>query len=670
MSAAERKLRGLKNRKRSILASLSAIGSFLTSYQADRDKREVPVRLENLIALWTEFNEVQGELETLEEADDVLEGYLKERTDVERLYYRAKGTLLQLNETESSSIVRVSDTNQVSHVKLPDIKLPVFDGNFDSWLNFHDLFVSLVHTSANLSTIQKFYYLRSSLSGEALELIQTIPISNEQYPVAWNLLVSHYQNTRRLKRTYVQSLFEFPCMRRETAVELHLLIDKFQANVKILKQLGERVEHWDVLLIQLLSTRLDSVTRRDWEEFSENNNATKFQQLIDFLQHRVNVLETVTNNSTDVAPITKRVNSQRSSYYGSVQPTYQPCPACSNHHLIYQCEKFLEMTLEEKENFVRNQQLCRNCLRRNHQARNCASESSCRRCCGRHHTQLCNSDETTVNSHPAFAVHSNASQVSVQPRSNNEADQYTRTAYSGITSCASQTAGKNVFLATASIILVDEDGIEHQARALLDSGSECCFASEAFVQRMRVRRYAANIPISGIGQSSTNVRWKFRSTIKSRLTEYTSTIEACILPKVTVNLPANSVDVSSWSIPTGIHLADPHFNQCGPIDVVLGAEIFFNIFNVAGYISLGTSLPSLVNSTFGWIVSGSAPQCYKTATVVCNMASIMHNESASTNNIQVNRGQSVVEQPKVQNQRYQYSRYFYSTDYCQSRITE
>lgn len=199
MSAVERKLRGLKNRKRSILASLSSIGAFLTNYQADQDKREVPVRLENLIELWTEFNTVEGELETLEETDEVLEGYLKERAEVERLYYKAKGMLLQLSENVSLPSTCFADTNQISQVKLPDIKLPVFDGNFERWLNFHDLFVSLVHTSPNLSTIQKFYYLRSSLTGEALELIQTIPISNDQYPIAWNLLVGRYQNTRRLK---------------------------------------------------------------------------------------------------------------------------------------------------------------------------------------------------------------------------------------------------------------------------------------------------------------------------------------------------------------------------------------------------------------------------------------------------------------------------------------
>ena len=255
MSASERKLRGLKNRKRSIISSFAAIKAYVAAYQAEKDKCEVPVRLENLVALWTEFNEVQIELETLEESEEMLDTYLKERGEFERAYYRIKGTLLMLDQPSSEAqnvAAHQERSNQSSNVKLPDIKLPVFSGDFESWMNFHDLFISLVHSSVSLSTIQKFYYLRSSLSGEALKLIQTIPISNEQYSVAWNLLVSHFQNPRRPKRSYVQSLFDFPSMKRESASELHTLLEKFQTNVKILKQLGENTDHWDVLLIYVL----------------------------------------------------------------------------------------------------------------------------------------------------------------------------------------------------------------------------------------------------------------------------------------------------------------------------------------------------------------------------------------------------------------------------------
>lgn len=506
-----------------------------------------------------------------------------------------------------------------SNVKLPDIKLPVFSGEFESWMNFHDLFISLVHSSTNLSTIQKFYYLRSSLSGEALKLIQTIPISNEQYSVAWNLLVSHFQNPRRLKRSYVQSLFDFPSMNREAAPELHALLEKFQTNVKILKQLGENTDHWDVLLIYLLSSRLDAVTRRDWEEYSETHNATKFQQLIEFLEHRVNVLETIASNSANLPPVAKKNNLPRSSSYGAVQQAFRPCPACSNQHLLYLCDIFSGMTIDEKENLVRNNHLCRNCLRWGHLARNCVSESSCRKCSGSHHTQLCIT-ESEANNQSASAIEASnySSGIDRQEES---------TAYSGITSCTSRTiTNSSVLLATANIILVDESGHEHHARALLDSGSECSFVTESLAQRMHVRRYSANLSIVGIGQSSTRVQCKIRSTVKSRITDYNTTIEACILPRVTVELPSKSIDVSGWPIPTGIHLADPEFYQSRPIDVVLGAEVFFNIFNVAGRIPLGDSLPTLINSAFGWVMSGTAgTQGHVSSSAVCNLAAMANN---------------------------------------------
>ena len=133
--------------------------------------------------------------------------------------------------------------------------------------------------------------------GEALKLIQTIPICNDQYPVAWKMLMDHFSNPRRLQRIYIQSLLEFPCMKRESATELHSLIERFEANVRILKQLGEHTEHWDALLIHLLSARLDPVTKRDWEEHSEANKSTKFHQLTEFLQARVNVLQSVVSKS-------------------------------------------------------------------------------------------------------------------------------------------------------------------------------------------------------------------------------------------------------------------------------------------------------------------------------------------------------------------------------------
>ena len=310
----ERRIKGLKLRQRSILSSFNLIKTFVDNYDEETHATEVPARLENLSVLWADFNKTQGELESLDEAG--IEEQLKQRSNIESHYYRVKGFLLAVNKVSTCASPSTSGVHfppSTSHVRLPDVKLPVFSGNLESWLNFHDLYISLVHSSLDLSNIQKFYYLRSSLSGDALKLIQTIPLSANNYPVAWNLLVDHFQNPARLKASYVDALFEFPSMKRESAVDLHSLVEKFEANVRILQQLGEKTEFWDVLLIRMLSIRLDPTTRRDWEEHSSTLEAVSFRDLTAFIQRRVAVLQTIATKTSEVPPPypTKKPPTQR-----------------------------------------------------------------------------------------------------------------------------------------------------------------------------------------------------------------------------------------------------------------------------------------------------------------------------------------------------------------------
>lgn len=293
----ERRIKALKLRQKSLVASFVLIKEFVDDYDETTQAVEIPVRLERLIQIWSDYDQNQRELETLD--DTAIDVYLKERTALETSYYRIKGFLLAQNKVTITELP--SSPNQLalqvppsaSQVRLPDVKLPVFEGKLENWLNFHDLYVALVHSSTGLSNIQKFYYLRSSLSHEALQLIQTIPISANNYLVAWNLLLDHFQNPARLKQSYVDSLFDFASLTRESATELHSLVEKFEANVKVLQQLGERTEYWDLLLIRMLSTRLDSTTRRDWEEYSSTLPVATYRELITFIQRRVTVLHSV-----------------------------------------------------------------------------------------------------------------------------------------------------------------------------------------------------------------------------------------------------------------------------------------------------------------------------------------------------------------------------------------
>ncbi|XP_055600480.1 uncharacterized protein LOC129749527 [Uranotaenia lowii] len=622
--ASERRIKSLKLRIRSLETSFNLIKVFVDNYDEDTQSVEVPVRLENLAVLWTDYSKTQAELEA-SDVDDmaIVEQQFKQRSQFETEYYRVKGFLLAVNKHVSTPYTHPVQSHAhfpaSSQIRLPDVKLPVFNGSLEQWLNFHDLFVSLVHSSSDLSNIQKFYYLRSSLSGDALKLIQTIAISANNYPVAWNLLVEHFQNPLRLKQTYVDSLFEFSQLKKESASDLHSLVERFEANVRILKQLGERTEYWDVLLIRMLSIRLDSTTRRDWEEFASSKESTTFQDLVSFLQRRVTVLQCMSNGQQECSATTsaKKLTSRPPLVsHGATQLNYRQCFACSDHHPLYQCSVFSKMTSEDKEKLVRRQQLCRNCLRKGHVSRNCSSKNTCRKCRGRHHSQLCSDDHSQQE----------RNKQRVESTSTTETGAASEAASPSLSAAIhNPEAGlhpNKVILATAVITLVDDHGNSHAARALLDSGSECSFITESFSQRLQSRREKVHLSISGIGQSSTQARLKLRTTVRSRTTRFSTIVELLVLPRLTLNVPSTTMDISRWSLPEAIRLADPAFYQTNPIDVVLGAEIFFDVFKPSGRISLGGGLPMLVNSVFGWVVSGKVMQSNHINTVSCNVATV------------------------------------------------
>lgn len=54
-----------------------------------------------------------------------------------------------------------SETNglwESSQIKLPQIKLPLFDGTYNKWLEFKYSFESLIHLNLGIGKNQKFHY--------------------------------------------------------------------------------------------------------------------------------------------------------------------------------------------------------------------------------------------------------------------------------------------------------------------------------------------------------------------------------------------------------------------------------------------------------------------------------------------------------------------------------
>ncbi|XP_055527359.1 uncharacterized protein LOC129719980 [Wyeomyia smithii] len=627
-------LKSLSVKLKEIQTSMMDIWKFIESFPEDATISKINVRLEKLDELWERFSEVLVEIKCHEDYDAEDEAYDKERLEFNNRYYEGKAFLMEkVREREEPVLERTSRVNEsategaLDNVRLPQIKLQTFNGEIDDWLSFRDLFTSLIHWKTELPEVEKFHYLKGCLQGEPKNMIDPLKITKANYLVAWEMLLKRYNNCKQLKKRQIQSLFSLPTLARESVGELHTLLESFERVVQTLDQIVQSSDYKDLLLVNILTTRLDPVTRRGWEEASSTKEQDTLEDLLDFLHRRIRVLESLPAKTVEAkmppsAILKPRQSTSRTSF-SAVPTSGGRCVACSSHHPLFQCSTFQGMSVADRDGLLKGHALCRNCFRIGHQAKECQSKYSCRNCKGRHHTLVCFKVERLGDTKVAMVVKErNAPTKREQPTaSHSSSSQVANVAATKVSvSNATHQYSSQVLLATAVIIIEDDEGVSYPARALLDSGSESNFISERLCQCIKVSRKRVDVSVSGIGLATMKVKHRIHALVRSRVSDFSRDLEFLVLPKVTVNLPTTAIKTSGWSIPEGVELADPAFFQSKGVDVVLGIEAFFDFFTTGKRMSLGEQLPSLNHSVFGWVVCGGLANSTQALRINCNVS--------------------------------------------------
>lgn len=169
-------------------------------------------------------------------------------------------------------------------VKLAALNVPTFGGNDQEWASFFDIFSALIDENSALSSIEKFFYLRASLSGEALTSIQCLETTANNYTVAWKSMVERYNNKRALVQAHVKAMYDLEVMANESASKLRQFTDKVCGHMRALEALGERPADWGPLLIHLIAIKLDITTLRDWESKPSHDKVPAVSELVKFLE--------------------------------------------------------------------------------------------------------------------------------------------------------------------------------------------------------------------------------------------------------------------------------------------------------------------------------------------------------------------------------------------------
>ncbi|XP_058176692.1 uncharacterized protein LOC131291491 [Anopheles ziemanni] len=533
--------------------------------------------------------------------------------EFEEVFYEASNRIEELllaaeSKTKNNMSAAAQVIIQQQPLKAP---IPTFDGTYAAWPKFKAIFEDLMANAGDSDTM-KLYHLEKALVGEAAGAIDVSILNAGNYKQAWEILTERFGNHRAIVDSHIHGLLNLKRMTSENFHELRALVQETSRHVESLRFLKQNLEGVsEPMVVHLLVSALDKSTRKAWEGTQRKGELPRYEQTMAFLKSRCQILENCAAASSS-APVVKLKGNHPLPPRHPAQKSYTAaviqCEICGKDHPNINCPELLKGTPRERSNTAQKAGLCFNCLRKGHQLRECPSKRKCYKCQRRHHTLL--HEDVAPTGQPTISM---AAEVEPQPPTPSVHPPSTAAEYGGpvvreqlSTACASQTIkpSKNVLLLTAVVNVLDAKNQPHRCRVLLDSGSQVNFLAEEMANRLGLPKRPANVPIVGINALRTLARDKLTVTIQSRVNSYQTSLECLVTPKITGTIPSCNINIDNWDIPEGITFADPTFYTPDKVDLLIGAELFFDILKPS-QLDLADNLPRLQDSQFGWIVSGA-----------------------------------------------------------------
>ncbi|XP_047997254.1 uncharacterized protein LOC125234877 [Leguminivora glycinivorella] len=558
----EELIKKLNRRRGGLKSQLTVFKDFVKTIQGSELSslvvKELSLRLDGLRKIMVDYDAVQVQLEDI---CSNLDEQIAERTQTESLFYSQIALAQDIIDTFSAKNGGGNDSTKFSScdekhasVRLPVINLPTFDGTYTRWLEFKDLFESLINNNESIAPINKFHYLRNSLQGSASLVIRSIDFSASGYELAWNTLCERYNNKNILINNHLSAIININPIHKESFKSLRYLIDTVSKNLNSLDTLGISTQGWDPLVIFLVSAKLDPKTNGKWEEYkgsfsrlpsSElNKNSSEvptLEHFKEFLRNRANVLETMfCSRSNEIKPVFKENKNTKSFVAAGEGPRINSCLVCGQNHHVYQCSKFKSMSLEDRLVEVSKHKLCNNCLRAGHDGSQCTLKGSCRNC-KKKHNSLLHCESVSNNSNKVATI-----------------DTAKRINSSVNMSTADDDESGQVMLCTAQVeVYCPKSNTTHLARALLDNASQSSFISESFKKKLNLPTNKIEpFDITGINKQKTEISERIQLKVRSRVNSYELDANCWVIPTIADDLPYVAIDVEKLDLPH-VELADP-----------------------------------------------------------------------------------------------------------------
>ena len=606
----ESRLAVIKQQRSIAKGNVSRIKKILEERGTSLSQIDLECRLDILNSYIRQLMAYQTEVEKLCPSDT-------KRDELEEVCIGAKSLLISmLGNRRRESTVHETTLNipaMTPSNRLPSLKIPKFSGKYAEYTNFISTFKSLVDSEESLSTIEKFNHLVSCLTDDALRTVKAFQINDENYPHALARLAERYDNKCLIFQDLILTLFNLQKIQKPSATALRHVVDTVSAVLDSLSHLGTDKEITHALVINLVLSKVDSLTKTKWEEQLNFTTLPNWSDCTKVLIRRCQYLEISDQNKHDNIENAKK----NSNFREKRQPQHtlnctqisKQCLYCSsNEHEIIDCLQFKSLNVEQRFNYSKSNSICINCLKKGHSASKCRGQR-CSACQRPHNILLHRFDSKQIQN----SEHSKDPQAANTLHTLNNSNQ--------------------TLLATAVVQIRNKFGSYIMARVLLDSGSQVNLITEDLAQKLCLKRKPENINIIGVGKNESKIAHSVETFVKSRVTNYEFSTKFYVIRSISGCHPDTNFKKEILKIPDNIPLADPSFNHAQKIDLLLGAENFYELQSI-GQIKLGNLLPTIQKTLLGWVISGKISINDNPNSIACNLASTSDSDLALNDLVQ------------------------------------
>ncbi|XP_058985262.1 uncharacterized protein LOC131805726 [Musca domestica] len=327
--------RSLENQFNSNVAELN---SMIKLVETKKDKIYLTKLLERLEVQMNRLLDIRSEMAREGAGNDFTEDQ-----------WEQSGEDFNKAQMQITELLTSLEAAQRKSVMVEKIKIPEFSGRREDWNSFYELFRTLVHEDKNDSDQEKLFRLRSALKGDALQIIQNMPLTSSAYEGALEALRKRYDNKRTLFTHYVDSLLDVPKINGSSVHSIKKLLDTAIESIEGIKSMNLKLGDAYPILAHIIVRKLDKETLLQYEQTIQK--CTEIQDINDvlkFLEQRYQTLNSVWSIDDGDKQRFKRQYSFEVAATNSEENQIK-CGYCKSFgHKIHQCQQYKTLTVKER----------------------------------------------------------------------------------------------------------------------------------------------------------------------------------------------------------------------------------------------------------------------------------------------------------------------------------